>query len=282
MRRHFARLGLAAVVAIGATCDAARVLAGFGSPASGWVEIRQQGAREDVGPRDARVEAARDTRENEPTVFEPGEPRASDLPARRYGKLEPQACEAELAQRGASFAPVERALGVLAPVRLTGPLHGVVFHTGLPAAQRASSPWEIVDCRLALALDDFARQLSAHDVVEVVHYSIYRPPSNQWPPDRVGSQHNGALAIDAAFFVKKDGSKLDVERDFHGRIGAHTCGAGAGPEPATAEALELRQIVCDAADAKLFNVALTPDFNRAHYNHFHLEVAAGAKWFMVQ
>ena len=66
-----------------------------------------------------------------------------------------------------------------------------------------------------------------------------------------------------------------VERDFHGRIGAPTCGAGTGPNPATPEALELRRIVCDAADAKLFNVELTPDFNWAHRNHFHLEVTAG-------
>jgi len=27
---------------------------------------------------------------------------------------------------------------------------------------------------------------------------------------------------------------------------------------------------------------LTPDFNRAHRNHFHLEVTAGVKWFMVR
>jgi hypothetical protein len=83
--------------------------------------------------------------------------------------------------------------------------------------------------------------------------------------------------------VKKDGHTLMVERDFHGRIGATTCGpAGAAPRPATPEARELRQIVCDAADAKLFNVELTPDFNWAHHNHVHLELTAGASWFVVR
>jgi hypothetical protein len=53
-----------------------------------------------------------------------------------------------------------------------------------------------------------------------------------------------------------------------------TCGPGAGPQPATPEALELRKIVCDAAGAKVFNIALTPDFNWPHRNHFHLEVSA--------
>jgi len=202
-------------------------------------------------------------------------------PARRYGGLDRDTCEAELAERGIPFTPVDEARGVLAPVRLTGPLRGVSFHTGAPAAERASSPWEIVDCRLALALDDFALQLSAHDVVDVLHYSIYRPPPAKWPADKIASRHPGALAIDAALFTKRDGSKLDVEHDFHGRVGAATCGPGAAPIPATAQAIELRQIVCEAAEAKLFNVALTPDYNWAHRNHFHLEVAAGLKWFVV-
>jgi hypothetical protein len=209
----------------------------------------------------------------------PDDPEAS--PAVRYGRLDRAACTAELTRRGASFAAVDGARGVLAPVRLTGPLHGVTYRTALRAAERSTSPWEIVDCRLALALDDFAAQLAAHDVVEVVHFSMYRPPIAAWPDGKLASRHPGALAIDAATFVKRDGTTLQVERDFHGRIGAHTCGPGTGPHPASPAAQELRGIVCDAADARLFNVALTPDFNWRHRNHFHLEVTAGAKWFVV-
>jgi len=193
-----------------------------------------------------------------------------------YVFLDKSTCETELLRRGVPFAPVDSARGVLAPVRLRGGLHGVYFHSGVPVAQRASSPWEIVDCRLVLALDDFAAQLAAHGIVEVVHYSMYRPPPSSWPTGRLASRHPGGLAIDAASFVKQDGETLVVERDFHGRIGAATCGPGARPPwPATAAAVELRQIVCDAVNAGLFHVALTPDFNWAHRNHFHLEVAAG-------
>jgi hypothetical protein len=206
----------------------------------------------------------------------------ADAPALRYGRLDRDGCRAELARRGIGFTAVEEARGVLAPVRLVGPLHGVVFRTGLPQAQRASSPWEIIDCRLALSLDDFAAQLAAHDVAEVIHFSVYRPPAaRSWPDGKLGTRHPGALAIDAGSFVKKDGTTLQVERDFHGRIGATTCGAGSGPSPATPESLELRRIVCDAAAARLFNVILTPDYNWPHRNHFHLEVTAGAQWFVV-
>ena len=211
----------------------------------------------------------------------PAVPPAEASPAVRYGEMDRETCQAELGKRGVPFTPVDEARGVLAPVRLIGPLHGVTFRTGLPASQRTSSPWEIVDCRLALALDDFAAQLEAHDIVTVIHLSIYRPPSTRWPEDKLASRHPGGLAMDAATFVKKDGTELEVQRDFHGHIGAKTCGPGAGPHPATPQASELRSIVCDAADARLFNVMLTPDYNWPHRNHFHLEVTAGAKWFVV-
>jgi hypothetical protein len=201
-------------------------------------------------------------------------------PALRYGRLDRVTCETELERRGIPFSRVDEARGVLAPVRLQGTLHGVTFRTGLPEARRASSPWEIVDCRLALALDDFAAQLATHDITQVIHFSIYRPPIATWPDGKLASRHPGALAIDAGTFVKRDGTRLEVERDFHGHIGATTC-TGSGPHPATPEALELRRIVCDAAEARLFNVALTPDYNRPHRNHFHLEVTAGVAWFVV-
>jgi len=206
----------------------------------------------------------------------------AETPASRYGRLDREACEAQLSERHVGFSRVDEARGVLAPVRLRGPLHGVTFRSALSSAQRTSSALEIVDCRLALSLDDFAAQLETHGVVEVIHFSIYRPPSTRWQRDRIASRHPGGLAIDAGWFVKQDGQKLSVEHDFHGRIGAAPCGPNAGPQPATPEAVELRQILCEAAGARLFNVTLTPDFNWAHRNHFHLEVTAGAPRFYLR
>src|SRR5262249_51962934 len=65
--------------------------------------------------------------------------------------------------------------GVRAPVRLTGRLHGVWFHSSLPADERQHSLFEVLDARLALALDDFAAVLERHDIDEVVHFTMYRP-----------------------------------------------------------------------------------------------------------
>lgn len=206
----------------------------------------------------------------------------SSAPAVRYAQLGRAPCEAELVKRGVAFHRVDSARGVLAPVRLAGPLRGVTYRTELPPKQRATTPYEIYDCRLVLALDDFSQLLAKHDVAEVIHYSAYRPPSaKKWPAAKIGARHDGALALDAAKFVKKDGTVLDVEKDFHGKIGATTCGPNTGPDPATKEAVELRQIVCDAAEQRLFNVELTPNVNWDHRNHFHLEVTANARWFLV-
>lgn len=210
-------------------------------------------------------------------VVTPGD--AKDSPAYRYAQLSQADCESELVARKIEFArePVD---AVLAPVRLTGALHGVVFRTDQSDKARPTSPYEIADCRLVLALDDFAEILARHDIVEVRHYSIYRPPRD-WPDDKLGAQHVGALAIDAGRFIDRDGTVLDVERDFHGKIGAKTCGDGAGPKPVTPAGQTLRAILCEAVDRHLFTVVLTPNYNRPHKNHFHLELTAGVSWFLV-
>jgi hypothetical protein len=209
-------------------------------------------------------------------------PDPAATPAVRYAKLDRHACEAELTRRGIAFSPVDEVRGVLAPVRLGGTLHGVRFHMAIPEQQRESSPYEIFDCRLLLALDDFAEILARHDIVEVVHLSAYRPPpARRWPAGKIGRRHDGGLALDANRFVTKDGTVLEVEKDFHGHIGARTCGPNTGPRPPTSAALELRQIVCEAADSHLFNVELTPDYNWQHRNHLHLEITAGVEWFWV-
>lgn len=204
---------------------------------------------------------------------------ARDSPAFQYAQLSRSACEAELASRHIDFVR-ETATAVEEPVRLTGPLRGVVFRTDLADKVRPTSPYEIADCRLVLALDDFAEILHRHDIVEVRHYSMYRPPRS-WPEDKPGAQHAGALAIDAGRFIDQTGAVLDVDRDFHGAIGAKTCGDGAGPRPVTPAALTLRAILCEAAERRLFQVILTPNYNRPHKNHFHLEVTAGVTWFLV-
>ncbi len=209
-------------------------------------------------------------------------------PSTRYGAMSGDACLAELARRGVEVTRVSEAPGVVTPVRLPKDVGGVVYRTDAPAYLRDKTPYDIFDCRLVLSLSDFSRILRAHDVDEVRLFSAYRPAPGAQEGMEAGTRHAGGLAMDARRFGKRADSQgervwLDVEHDFHGTLGAAPCGPGAAPpSPATPEARELRSIACEAADQHMFTTILTPSYDRAHRNHFHLEVTPGVRWYLVR
>jgi hypothetical protein len=206
-------------------------------------------------------------------------PEASPAPG--YASFDRDTCEAELQSRHIDFARAEDTPGVRAPIRLTGPLHGVSIHSMLPPAARAHSHADLVDCRLALSLDDFAASVAQRGIIEVRTLSAYRT-RKEWGCTYKydGEQHCAALAVDVASFKKSDGTVLAVERDFHGRIGALTCRGDAGPSPPTPAARELWDIACKAAGGT-FLVVLTPNWNSQHRNHLHLELTTH-DWVLVR
>jgi hypothetical protein len=323
-----------------------------------------------------------------PFLVTPDPAVAEASPAYRYANMTDAEALAELDVRKIAYTKVDSAPGVRAPIRLAGRLHGVYVHSSVPLDQRATTPYEILDARLALALDDFCALLERHDIDEVVHYTMYRPnvampdhgatddapqaaskapgarprpqplgakgtldntkgasrspagvkqksddgapkpdpgmvqapakkpiakPAPQkpaappkasapakpiaitgkrqarrdpigtgmsrttWAPP--GTRHPAGLAIDVALVHKKDGRWLSVQRDFHGKIGAKTCGDDV-PVPEVPEARELRALVCESQQQSIFTYVLTPDFNAAHHDHFHMEVKPGVKWFL--
>ena len=53
-----------------------------------------------------------------------------ETPATAYARMDRTECLEELGRRGVAFSEVPEARGVLAPVRLLAPMHGVTFrHT---------------------------------------------------------------------------------------------------------------------------------------------------------
>lgn len=202
--------------------------------------------------------------------------------AYHYANMSDAEVLAELGRRNVPHTRLmEPVPGVRTPVRLTGPLHGVNIHSSLPKEERAATPFEILDARLALALDDWSEFLSNHDVVEVIHFTIYRP-NDSGAPERNGGlpRHPGGMAIDVGALKKRGGGFLTVVSDWPPAIGERTCGPRAR-KLLGRKGRELMSIVCEAADARLFNVMLTPHFNRAHHDHVHLEIKADVKWFLV-
>ncbi len=209
-------------------------------------------------------------------------------PSYRYANMTADACRSELVRRGVRFTAVDDAPGVLAPVRIPDGVGGIRYHTELPEAARATSPWEVFDCRLVLALDDLSKILAAHGVDDVVTFSGWRPPPKSWPKGKLAERHPGALAIDVKALRRASGdaSKSDwfgIAADYHGRIGAESCGPAAEPpNPADDKSLELRKIICEVAAARIFTSMLTPNYNQAHFNHFHLEVTPAVKWRLMR
>ncbi|WP_434043455.1 MULTISPECIES: extensin family protein [Sorangium] len=106
---------------------------------------------------------------------------------------------------------------------------------------------------------------------------VGQKPRGTWAPP--GTRHPAGLAIDVGALRKRDGTWISVARHFHGRIGDKTCGAGA-PQPELPEARELRSIVCEAADLGIFTYVLTPNYNAAHADHYHMEIKPGVRWFL--
>jgi hypothetical protein len=268
-----------AIVLLLVGCHGDRVVAGHPDVAT-WTETNQNVTASapppsTPGPMGPFYEA---DPEGHPTVI-----LRADAPNVHYANLTSSACEAELGRRAIPYVRTTATPDVATPVRLRGALHGVLVHSMLPPAQRDTSPSEIFDCRLVLAVDDFCGLLAKRDVVEVVHFTAYRPRAQSGcTPKYAGLQHCGALALDVASFTKKDGTVLVVDKDFHGRVGDATCAGKAHPSPPSAAATELWGYVCDAASQAIFNVMLTPNYNAEHHNHIHVEVTPDAEWMLIK
>lgn len=206
--------------------------------------------------------------------------------ATRIASLDSASCLDRLSRRGVHYRSAGPAPGVETPVRLVGPLDGVAYRTDYPDKRRDSVPFEVFDCRLVLALLELNPILKAHSVDEVRIYSAWRPPIKSWPAGKPGRAHPGGLAVDLRLFKKSNGEELEVESDFLGTLGKDPCtsdGSSADrPSDAPPAARELREIYCGAADAKLFHVQLSPNYDGRHHNHFHLEVRPGVRWFIVR
>jgi hypothetical protein len=207
---------------------------------------------------------------------------ATATPAYRYANLTNEDAFVELDRRRVPYIRVtERIHGVPAPIRLTGPLHGVWIHSVLPEEERATTPFEILDARLALALWDLCRILSHHDVVEVVHFTMYRPAAElREDPNKPQTRHPGGMAIDVGALKKANGDWLAVGPHWPASIGSQTCGPGAR-KLVSRRGRELVSILCETSDQRLFHYMLTPHFNREHHDHWHLEIKPDVKWFLV-
>jgi hypothetical protein len=183
-------------------------------------------------------------------------------------KSEGNACYQALRRSNVRFTRLSRgeARGVEYPIQLAGPVDGIKIRT----LGEADAPVGYLDCRLAKALLAWAPTLRKNGVREVVHYSIYRKGAKIAGTQKTSSHANG-MAIDAARFRLRSGKIISVLDDWKDQTrGADPC---AVRPRESANARLMRRVVCDAAARNVFQVIITPHYNRAHHNHVHLEIA---------
>ncbi|MBX3185073.1 MAG: extensin family protein [Polyangiaceae bacterium] len=209
----------------------------------------------------------------------PAAPPPGAEPALRYAALSGPDCLAEAARRGLPIeqVPARASLSaVQTPVRLTGPLGDVLVVMNGSQRPGAMGDYDILDCRLALAVSDLARLLAARGVTTIHHASLLRQGAVVRSTGKP-SQHAMGLAIDVARLSMRDGSQVVVKRDFPADIGAPVCVPREDPAQRW-----LRGVVCEAHQARLFNLILTPNFNADHHDHLHLDLAPGKAWFNLR
>ena len=177
-------------------------------------------------------------------------------------------CFAEMDQRGIDYtrqaprqdSPRDRSditCDIVGPVTVDSPIAGVSFRYVTQAEPRPM----FMSCYLATALHRLAQLLEEFDVVEVGHIGTYNCRLISGTDSL--SQHGLGLAIDLKWFRRRDGLVFDVEDHWE---------HGVTENFQAEEARLLYELAWQMHTRQVFNIVLTPEFNAAHDNHFHVDL----------
>lgn len=211
-------------------------------------------------------------------------------PGTRIANLSPAACKARLKALDVTRAVVPAAptSGVATAVRIVGPLGDLELRVPAPKFSYGT-----LDCRLAVLLLELAPELTRAGVVSLTIDGFYRKNARLGGKKGKKSQHAYGLAIDLVTLQVKDedsGSRLElnVARDFFGLQGEDPCGPEARlhpPDTATSADIRrgilLRNFVCRVAAGGWFHHVLTPNHDRAHESHLHLDIKRDSRWLSL-
>jgi hypothetical protein len=167
-------------------------------------------------------------------------------------------CYAQLDARGVSYKAASRS-GIAIGVEITGPLGGVTWvSTGRTLL--------VIDCSLAVSLVEAGPWLKALGIETAKWSSAYskRTVRGSGKP----SKHSYGLAIDVPRFAGNETGEMSVALDFEQGLGDKVDCLG---QPATQAGAILKVMQCQLARSGLFHLVLSPDYDDAHHDHFHLE-----------
>jgi hypothetical protein len=178
------------------------------------------------------------------------------------------ACETELAAAGVKFRVASLPVHTPPKSKIVCGAPQVVLYLKGPG-KIAYNVAPVVTCTMALALASFekilqteARATFGSPVTRIDQLGTYACREMARYPGWV-SEHSYANAIDIGAFVLENGKTVEVLRDFD---------RGEGP-PAKPAGAFLRAVSRRANDEDVFSHVLTPFFDSAHHNHFHLDLS---------
>ena len=166
-------------------------------------------------------------------------------------------CFAELESRHVGFKHARKP-GIANAVEVVGAVGGVELVGQGPL---------VIDCSLAVSLDEAARYMRALGIVRATYSSAYSR-RNVRGTNRP-SKHSYGLAIDVHTFTGPDVGTLSVDRDYEQGLGDAIDCVG---QPVTQAGALLKVLQCQLVRSGLFYLVLSPDYDDAHHDHFHLEV----------
>ncbi|MEZ4400770.1 MAG: extensin family protein [Kofleriaceae bacterium] len=183
-------------------------------------------------------------------------------------------CRAWLDHYGVAYQVGPANPGVDDPVTVATPINGMPFRY---LGNSGPRPRFFMDCALARSLVRAAPHWRSRGVVEVQDLGVYnyRCIGGGTPPDCPNgiSQHAYAKAIDLAAFVHADGTTYTVATDWViDPADDATCTAATDGAKDT----WLHQLICALKADHAWTIVLTPNYNAAHRDHFHVDLTDGA------
>ena len=210
---------------------------------------------------------------NDPSVIIPSCV-PSEGPGEAFDPVGPTSCQKELTALGIGYTVASNPKAspdghpnlicdIKDPIKVDGVMHGVSYRydtLGGTAKPIFSA------CALALALEKMALLLSANGVTDLLHWGVYNcrvvSGTNKL------SQHGLAAAIDIRGLVFDDGVQITVLDDWEKDTDA----------PLTDAGQYLKWFVETLFADGVFNILLTPNYNAAHKDHFHLDLTPGSEF----
>jgi hypothetical protein len=179
-----------------------------------------------------------------------------DDPDAVWTPREPDRCQAQLSRIGVEAQPMKwTATPVPTPVEIIGPIEGVEF-----VRKRSKAPFYL-SCELAARLPTMARIFARHGVEKVHLMSAYRVFAQR-------SFHSMGLALDLSGF-ETDRGEVDLLEHFGRTPERPTCPA---PEHDDWRAQLLADVSCELFETHRFSTVVTPNYNKGHWDHYHIDI----------